>query len=180
GPGAPLRPIGGIEAVRGYNPLDILRYKEYLQFLGGTDKPLRGLGGSLMYPVLANFPLRVPKFLDPLNVRYVLWPSPSDEPFLNPALSGALAVSFAGSPMLPGQLLAGSTLAANEAISETTFLREAGWRKAFEDPAPVAFNFLWGGVTPTRPFIVYENTHALPRAYVVSAAAKLPPRDTLD
>jgi hypothetical protein len=180
GPGAPLAPIWRLEAVRGYNPLDVLRYKEYLQFLSGTDKPLRGLGGGLMYPVLANFPLRLPKFLDVLNVRYVLWPSPNDEPFSNPALLGALAVSFAGSPMLPGPLLAGSTLAANEATSEATYLKQAGWRTAFVDPAPLAFNFLWGGVTPTRPYIVYENTHALPRAYVVSAAAKLPPRDTLD
>src|SRR5262249_41940971 len=50
GPGAPLAPIHRIEAVRGFNPLDVLRYKEYLQFLSGRDRALRGLSGVLMNP----------------------------------------------------------------------------------------------------------------------------------
>src|SRR5262249_20177137 len=52
GAGAPLALLFGLEPVRGYNPLDVLRFKEYLQFVGDDDGPLRPLAGCLTFPVI--------------------------------------------------------------------------------------------------------------------------------
>jgi hypothetical protein len=176
GPGTPLAPMRRIEAVRGYNPLDLLRYKEYLQFVGGTDKPLQGLGGGLMSPVMANFPVRQTKFLDLLNVRYVLRPEPNDEPVATSDISTTTALGMIGAPLQPGPLLAVTALIGNEAVSEQAFLKRAGWHKVAEDPHPATYNFLWGGVLVTPTYAIFENRHAFPRAYVVPEAAALPER----
>jgi hypothetical protein len=81
GRGAPLAMVLGIEAVRGYTPLDILRFKEYLRFIGDSDRPLRafeevdGFEETLTYPVIGNFPLTNKPLLDLLGVRYLLQPA---------------------------------------------------------------------------------------------------------
>lgn len=75
GTGAPLAIIWRLEAVRGYNPLDILRYKEYLQFITNKDNPLRPLEGPLMFPIVSDFPLVNKSLIDLLGVRYLLQPS---------------------------------------------------------------------------------------------------------
>jgi hypothetical protein len=80
GAGAPLALVFGLEPVRGYNPLDVLRYKEYLQFLGDTDGPLRPLGGRLTFPVIGNFPVVNRPLLDLLGVRYLLQPAAAPPP----------------------------------------------------------------------------------------------------
>jgi hypothetical protein len=72
GAGAPLAVLWRLEPARGYNPLDVLRYKEYLQFLGNEDKPLRGLGSDLTFPVVNDFPVKNPSLLDLLGTRYLL------------------------------------------------------------------------------------------------------------
>jgi hypothetical protein len=70
-----------IEAVRGYTPLDVLRFKEYLQFIGDADEPLRpfketqSFERSLTFPVIGNFPVHNKSLLDLLGVRYLLQPS---------------------------------------------------------------------------------------------------------
>lgn len=78
GGGAGLARVWRIEAVRGYNPLDYRRYKEYLQFAGGSDDPLVTQASPLAYPVLADFAVTETKFLDLLNVRWLL--QPADQP----------------------------------------------------------------------------------------------------
>jgi hypothetical protein len=75
--GAPLALVHGIEPVRGFNPLDILRYKEYLQFVGDEDEPLRPMEHLLTVPVVPDFPLKNKSLLDLLGVRYLLQPSAS-------------------------------------------------------------------------------------------------------
>jgi hypothetical protein len=80
GAGAPVALIHNIEAVRGYNPLDVRCYKEYLQFVGGSDAPLRAMDGPLGFPLLTGFPATEKKLLDLLNVRYLLQPAADASP----------------------------------------------------------------------------------------------------
>ncbi|CAN5814347.1 hypothetical protein BH23PLA1_BH23PLA1_29270 [soil metagenome] len=67
GAGMPI--LHRIEQVRGYNPLDVYRYKEYAQFISNVDEtpmPAHGIG---------NIPIRNKSLLDLLGVRYLLQPS---------------------------------------------------------------------------------------------------------
>ncbi|HKI33329.1 MAG TPA: hypothetical protein VKA46_15860 [Gemmataceae bacterium] len=75
GGGAPLALVGGLESLRGYNPLDNRRYKEYLQFIAGADEPLRPLDGPFTFPVIGNFPIRNKSLLDLLGTGYALQPT---------------------------------------------------------------------------------------------------------
>ena len=79
GGGAPLAMIAGLEPLRGYNPLDNVRYKEYLQFIGGADEPLRPLESPLTFPVIGNFPIKNKPLLDLLGTGYALQPATLDE-----------------------------------------------------------------------------------------------------
>jgi hypothetical protein len=81
GQGAPLALLAKVEAVRGYSPLDVLRYREYLQFIADKDSTLRALESDFTYPVINNFPPKnnFPRtnrsLLDLLGVRYLLVPT---------------------------------------------------------------------------------------------------------
>jgi hypothetical protein len=81
GSGAPLALCYRIEALRGFNSLDILRYKEYLQFIGGVDEPIRPIESPLTNPYIGDFPVKNRSLLDLLGTRYLLQPSagPIDE-----------------------------------------------------------------------------------------------------
>ena len=74
GRGAPLALEAKVEAVRGYSPLDTLRYREYLQFIAGDDRPLRALDSAFTYPVIDNFAVVNRSLFDLLGVRYLLQP----------------------------------------------------------------------------------------------------------
>jgi hypothetical protein len=75
GGGAPLALVAGLEPLRGYNPLDNRRYKEYLQFIAGGDGPLRPFDGPLTFPVIGNFPIKNKSLLDLLGTGYALQPT---------------------------------------------------------------------------------------------------------
>src|SRR5205085_10337969 len=87
--GAPLALIHRIDAVRGYSPLDVRHYREYLQLIANQDRPLRALDSIFTYPVIANFPRENRNLLDLLGVRYLLLPD--DEEFPGRRWRGALA-----------------------------------------------------------------------------------------
>jgi hypothetical protein len=79
GTGGPQAMLHGLESLRGYNPLDHLRYKEYLQFITGEDRPLRPLDGPLTFPVISTtpvtfFPIKNRPLLDLLGTRYLVAP----------------------------------------------------------------------------------------------------------
>jgi hypothetical protein len=61
--------IDRLEQVRGYNPIDIHRYKEYIQFISDRDEPLPPGNGILNFPVVNK------SLLDFLAVRYLVQPS---------------------------------------------------------------------------------------------------------
>jgi hypothetical protein len=75
GAGAPLALVYGIEGLRGFNPVDVARYKEYLQFVTDHDKPLAPLSGPLTSPVMTDFPIHNKALLDLLGTTYLLQPS---------------------------------------------------------------------------------------------------------
>jgi hypothetical protein len=74
GRGAPLALTLGIHPLRGYNPIDIARYKMFLQFLGDSDRPLVALRDHLAFPIVCNVPVRNESLLDLLGTRYLLMP----------------------------------------------------------------------------------------------------------
>lgn len=80
GAGAPLAMLLHLQPVRGYNPLDVAIYKEYLQFIADQDRPLLALDPSnpLTFPVIEDFPVHNYKLLDLLGVTYVIQPEHGD------------------------------------------------------------------------------------------------------
>jgi hypothetical protein len=72
GRGAPLAMRHHLEAVRGYNPLDVGLYKEYLQRIAGDDTPLRPFEHPLASPIAGDFPINERALLDLLGVRFLL------------------------------------------------------------------------------------------------------------
>jgi hypothetical protein len=58
-----------LDHLRGYNPLDIHRYKEYLQFISDRDGPVPPGNG------VPNFPLVNKPLLDMLGTRFLLQPT---------------------------------------------------------------------------------------------------------
>ena len=67
--------VYGVEPVRGYNPLDLVRTKEYFQFLMDADEPLAVWGHPFTLPAPGGFPLRNQTLANLLGVRYLLLPA---------------------------------------------------------------------------------------------------------
>jgi len=116
-----------IEAVRGLNPIDVYRFKEYVQFISDRDQPPTASGG------LVNFEIRNRALFDLLGTRYLLQPSDMKT-------------------------------------------EGAGWQEVENDPQPVAFGNVIGGMQTLPPYTLYENAGAFPRAFVVPHAGRLPDR----
>jgi hypothetical protein len=97
----------GIEIVRGYNSLDVQRFKEYLQLTTNKDDPVLPRTRPFGFPILANFPVRNKPLLDLLGVRYLLQPAgaPLDsagwEPVLTDPAPEAYQVIVGGVRVLP-------------------------------------------------------------------------------
>ncbi len=67
--GLSLPMLTGLEPVRGWHSIDILRYKEYLAFISDRKKPFG------QKDVVINFPIINKQLLDALAVRYIVQPS---------------------------------------------------------------------------------------------------------
>jgi hypothetical protein len=107
GGGAALARVHRLESLRGYNPLDYRRYKQYLSFVGGNAEPLVAMEGPLTYPVLGDFPVAHKKLLDLLNTRWLLQPAdlPPPDGWQGPLCVDAAAQPYnflaGGMPVLP-------------------------------------------------------------------------------
>jgi hypothetical protein len=107
----PLNPglamVEGIEPVRGYNSLDVQRFKEYLQLTTGKDDPVLPRTRPFGFPILVAFPIKNKPLLDLLGVRYLLQPagapldSPDWEPVLTDEAPEAYQVIAGGMRVLP-------------------------------------------------------------------------------
>jgi hypothetical protein len=67
--GLTLPMVYGVEAVRGWHSLDVLRYKEYVAFIADRDIP------TWQKDVIVNTPIVNKHLLDALAVKYVVQPS---------------------------------------------------------------------------------------------------------
>jgi hypothetical protein len=128
--------LARIDQVRGYNHIDLHRFKEFIQFLSDRDGPVQPAGG------IENFPIVNKGLLDLLGVRFLLQPRDF------PRLDGE-----------PGEIR-----------------DDPRWRARAVDPAPEAFRFVEGGMGRLPEYVLYENTGAFPRAFLVPRAEPLPPR----
>ena len=70
GIGAPLALVYGFDTVRGYNPLDVRHYREFIGFVEGDPGPVRG-NGRLGQQVLPNVVVDNPALRDLMNVWFV-------------------------------------------------------------------------------------------------------------
>jgi Bacterial membrane protein YfhO len=70
GPSLPLFGQVQLEPVLSYNPIDIRRYKEYLQFIEDKDEPIAPGKGIFGYPIIQAFPIENKKLLDLLGSKY--------------------------------------------------------------------------------------------------------------
>ena len=66
---SPLAMMLGLESIRGYNPMDLHRFREFLRFIADADGPVPPIRQ------VANFPIRNPPLLDLLGVRYLVQPA---------------------------------------------------------------------------------------------------------
>ncbi|MBV9122990.1 MAG: YfhO family protein, partial [Planctomycetes bacterium] len=138
----------GVEPVRGYNPMDVLRYKEFLQFLTDQDQPLQPLDRKLTSAILGTFPIKNQSLADLLGVRYLV--QPADMPL------ETIIQDQQGQKQWQRVLT-------DPAPRTYSFIPAEG----NEHPA---------GFQTLPPYVVYENHGALPRAFVVPEAAPLPAR----
>ena len=143
-PGLPA--VLQIEPVRGFNPIDVLRYKEYLQLLTGRDEPLRPLDRLFTSALLGTFVIENSSLADLLGIRYLLLPA--DVPL------GAIIRE-------PGALAHWHKVAEDPAATTFTFI-------------PATTSGVDAGVQQLGPYCVYENDQALPRVFVVGESASLP------
>jgi hypothetical protein len=140
-----------VEAVGGFNPIDVLRYKEYLQMLGGEDRPLRALEAPYTEAVLGEVVIAKPALADLLGIRYVLLPS--ERPLETVVPSARAREQWRKLAVDPKPM---------------TF--------NFIPRVPVDLTGKDCGYFALPPYTLYENQNVLPRAFVVRQAAPLPTR----
>ncbi len=143
-PGLPV--IEAIEPVRGFNPMDVLRYKEFLQFITDSDEPLRPLDQMFTGPILGTFPIRNQNLADLLGIRYLLQPAelPLDATVQTPKPHASWACVYSDA-------------------HPTSF-----------NFIPASAPDHDCGLQPLPPYHVYKNRTAAPRAFIVPEAAPLP------
>jgi hypothetical protein len=150
-PKTPLWPnfamMVGVEPVRGYNPLDLRRYKEYLELLINRDQPLRALHDFTL-PCPGTFPLTNAALTDLLGVRFLLLPH--DVPLESIVPDAAAQVHW-------------------KKVFEDPAPRTYNFVPSTEEGND-------GGLQALPPYAVYENTHAFPRAFIVPHASRMPER----
>jgi hypothetical protein len=145
-PGLPM--VQQIEPVRGFDPIDLLRYKEYLQFVTDADQPLEAIDQMFTGPLVGTFAIQNQSLADLLGIRYLVQPS-----------------SLALEATAPALAQRGDWADVMEDPSPRTF--------NFISVHPSGQDC---GVQKLPPYTVYENRGALPRAFVVPEAVPLPDR----
>jgi hypothetical protein len=137
-----------IEPVRGFNPIDILRYKEYLQFLTDDDKQLQTLDGMFTGPIVGTFPIKNQSLADLLGIRFLVQPT---------ALAFEATVQDSASRKQWRKVLEDPAPMTFNFVSVQPSGQDCGLQKL-------------------PPYVVYENRQVMPRAFIVPEAAPLPER----
>ena len=77
GVGSPAALIYRLETPRGYNPLDVRHYREFVGHIIGLEAPVRGMD-PVAQPIIPNFEVTHRGLFDLLNVRYFSTPAPQE------------------------------------------------------------------------------------------------------
>jgi hypothetical protein len=95
GPGSPMASVCGVRSIRGYNPLDVARYRQFLAFIADMGERQRAFSGNFTNPVMhgEGFPVKNRRLFDLLGVAWEL--APVDDP---PAGGGWVGVAGAIDP----------------------------------------------------------------------------------
>jgi hypothetical protein len=113
-----------IEAVRGLNPIDVYRYKKYVQFVADQDEPVSASGG------IYNFEVKNRSLLDLLGTRHLVQPSA-----IPPEGDGWQEVARDPEPVAFGNVTGGM-----QALPSYTIYENRGaFPRAFVVPAAAAF-----------------------------------------
>jgi len=78
GPGSPLASVHDVRSVRGYNPLDVARYRRFLAFIADVAEPQQAFSGEFTHPVVVDFEVKNRRLFDLLGVAWVV--TRTDEP----------------------------------------------------------------------------------------------------
>ena len=78
GAGSPAASVHGVRSVRGYNPLDVARYRQFLAFVADVGEPQKAFSGNFTNPVMTDFPVKNRRLFDLLGVAWVV--APADAP----------------------------------------------------------------------------------------------------
>ncbi len=147
GVGAPRAMLDAAETVRGYNPLDVHHYREYLAFAAGVSEPLEA-NGPFTQQVIPALPFPNKPLLDAANLRYVT--------------------------TLPG----GRVPVGTEWVADWSAPPPPGWEPVWKRTDAFIAPEIYGRTDEQeerwRPQVVYENTRAFPRAWVVPEAKAMP------
>lgn len=157
-PGLPL--VVQVEPVRGFNPIDVLIYKEYLQFITDQDEPLRPLDRMFTSALLGTLPIRNPSLVNLLGIRYRLQPS-----------SWRVSLETEEKGFAPWQKVGEAEDSAPVAFNFIPPERP----ETVAAPSP-PLGYPHAGFQPLPPYSVYENRQVFPRAFIVPEAARLPGR----
>jgi Bacterial membrane protein YfhO len=78
GVGSPVASAHGVRSVRGYNPLDVARYRQFLAFIADIGEPQKAFSGNFTNPVANGFLIVNRPLFDLLGVAWVV--APVDDP----------------------------------------------------------------------------------------------------
>jgi len=78
GAGSPVASAHGVRSIRGYNPLDVARYRQFLAFIADVGEPQKAFSGDFTHPVTVDFPIQNRSLFDLLGVAWVI--APVDNP----------------------------------------------------------------------------------------------------
>jgi hypothetical protein len=70
--------VYGVRSVRGYNPLDVARYRQFLAFVADVGDPQKAFSGNFTNPVMTDFPVQNRRLFDLLGVAWEI--APADDP----------------------------------------------------------------------------------------------------
>src|SRR5262249_10918778 len=74
GPGSPVASVHGVRSVRGYNPLDVARYRQFLAFVADVGEPQKAFSGYFTHPVTVDFDVKNRPLFDLIGVAWVVAP----------------------------------------------------------------------------------------------------------
>jgi hypothetical protein len=148
-PGLPA--VAGVQPVRGFNPIDVKRYKEFLQFIADDDKPLGTIDQMYTGPLLGTFPIKNQPLADLLGIRYLLQPETLSLDATVPAAHAAQDWQLAATDPRPSSF---------NFVSVAPGGRDCGFHEL-------------------PPYGIYENRTVMPRAFTVPEADNLPSQNVL-